>query len=399
MRTTVIKITVVALLLIISFTCSADDENSTANGSMLIDHTCTDITAIPVQYIEAAKQQLIIAYGHTSHGSQLTDGMSALVAFANNGGKGMTHPNNIFAWNDEGTGGALHLNDYAMGGDVGYYPDWYNNTMSYLGKVNPATGKGENNQDVNVIMWSWCGQAAGYSESQMVTDYLTPMSQLENEYFNVKFIYMTCHLDGTGANGNLNKRNEQIRNFCKANNKILYDFADIESYDPDGNVNYMELYGNDNCDYTPTTGGSKNWATAWQESHTENVDWYECSAAHSQSLNGNRKAFAAWWMFARMAGWNPDGGSSVAVDNKKRETLSWSVVENCLRVSVPSIEKIDRIELYDLKGNKLYCKNNPSGSEAMVPLSGANFNGKNMAFFRIISSGKSYSGKFTINTF
>ncbi len=110
---------------------------------------------------------------------------------------------------------------------------------------------------------------------------------------------MTGHLNGTGEAGNVNQRNQQIRNWCAANNKILYDFADVESYDPDGLVNYMQLGCNDNCDYS---GG--NWALDWQATHTQNVDWYACSPAHSQALNGNRKAYAAWWMFARIAGWD-----------------------------------------------------------------------------------------------
>ncbi len=46
---------------------------------------------------------------------------------------------------------------------------------------------------------------------------------------------MTGHTDGTGETGNLNLRNDQVRNYCIANDKILFDFADIESYDPDGN--------------------------------------------------------------------------------------------------------------------------------------------------------------------
>jgi hypothetical protein len=33
------------------------------------------------------------------------------------------------------------------------------------------------------------------------------------------------------------------------------------------------------------------------------VDWYECGAAHTQPLNANRKAYAAWALFARLAGW------------------------------------------------------------------------------------------------
>ena len=53
---------------------------------------------------------------------------------------------------------------------------------------------------------------------------------------------------------------------------------------------------------------SHNWATEWQASHTLNVDWYQCSAAHSQALNGNQKAYAAWHLWARLAGWD---GTSV----------------------------------------------------------------------------------------
>ena len=105
----------------------------------------------------------------------------------------------------------------------------------------PATGRGSKNSDVNVIMWSWCGQASGLSEQQMISNYLAPMSDLETKYWGVKFVYMTCHLDGSGSEGNMNLRNEQIRAYCSANKKILFDFADIESYDPDGQTNYMLL--------------------------------------------------------------------------------------------------------------------------------------------------------------
>lgn len=127
-------------------------------GQIIINHSHTDITALAEHEINEAKSLLHIAYGHTSHGSQLTTGMTGLVAFANDGGKGLDLPEDIFAWNNGGTNGALDLHDYAMGGDVGYYPQWVDNTTSYLGPVNPETGKGTTNPDVNVIMWSWCGQ-------------------------------------------------------------------------------------------------------------------------------------------------------------------------------------------------------------------------------------------------
>ena len=114
---------------------------------------------------------------------------------------------------------------------------------------------------------------------------------------------MTGHLDGTGMEGNLHLRNEQIRQYCVKNKKVLFDFADIESYDPDGN-GYLERLANDNCDYDSDEDGSrdKNWAIDWQESNPG--AWYSCGSAHSQPLNANLKAYAAWWLLARLAGWN-----------------------------------------------------------------------------------------------
>jgi hypothetical protein len=266
------------------------DDEPTATESMIIDHRCTDLDDIPQEWITKAKSDLHIAYGHTSHGSQITDGMTGLVDFAGD----------MYAWNNGGTGGALDLHDCAMGGDVGYYPQWVDNTRSYLGQVNSATGRGSNNPDVNVIIWSWCGQAAGLTEQQMISNYLAPMSDLETKYWGVKFVYMTGHTDGSGLTGNLHLRNQQIRDYCEANKKILFDFEDIESYDPDGKY-FGDKNVTDGCAYS---GG--NWATEWQNSHTQGVDWYQCSSAHSQPLNANLKAYAAWWLWARLAGW--DGG-------------------------------------------------------------------------------------------
>jgi uncharacterized repeat protein (TIGR01451 family) len=276
--------------------------------AIIIDHTTTDITAVPQYWIEEAKRVLHIAYGHTSHGSQVTTGMSGLVGFANGGGKGLALPADIFAWNNGGTGGALDLHDYAMGGDVGYYPQWVDNTRSYLGTPDPVTGRGTNNPDVNVIIWSWCGQASGYTAQQMLDRYLTPMNQLEADYPGITFVYMTGHSDGTGETGNLHMRNQQIRDYCVANNKVLYDFYDIELYNPDGSY-YGDKDVNDQC-YYDSGSGTRNWAEDWQGSHTEGDDWYSCGCAHSRPLNCNQKAYAAWWMWARLAGWTGAGEST-----------------------------------------------------------------------------------------
>lgn len=261
------------------------EEDPTASD-LIIDHRCTKLSSIPAASITLAKQKLHIAYGHTSHGSQLTDGMTGLVTF-----KG-----SAYSWNNGGSGGALDLHDYAMTGDLGA-PDrtsWATRTRTYLAA----------NPDVNVIIWSWCGQVST-STAVDITSYLNLMTALENDFKNVKFVYMTGHLDGGGLTGNLHMRNEQIRTYCKENNKILFDFADIECYNPDGTY-FGAKKPNDACDYDNDGNGTleSNWATQWQNSHTVGVDWYSCSSAHSQPLNANQKAYAAWWLWARLAGWD-----------------------------------------------------------------------------------------------
>ncbi len=285
---------------------------------IIADHTRTNLNVVPEAAILQAKTTLRIAYGHTSHGSQITDGMTGLVAFMN----GRGYPNNLYAWNESGANGALRLDDNAFtsfgASDLGN-PNrtaWSTATRSYLA-ANPST---------NVIMWSWCGQVDGSQTD--IESYLAQMNALETDYPGVRFVYMTGHLNGTGETGNVNVRNNQIRDYCRTNNKTLFDFADIESYDPAGLVNYMALGADDGCNYT-LDGVSRNWATEWQNSHTQNVDWYDCGSAHSLPLNANRKAYAAWWLFARLAGWTPvaDATAPTVATNLHTTSVAYNRVE------------------------------------------------------------------------
>ena len=112
---------------------------------------------------------------------------------------------------------------------------------------------------------------------------------------------MTGHVDHDD-DANNKAANQVIRDYCEANGKVLFDFADIESHDPNGTY---YPYPHDNCDTYSSLHGDRlgNWAEQWQASHIEGVDWYSCSSAHSKPLNANQKAYAAWWLFARLGGW------------------------------------------------------------------------------------------------
>jgi hypothetical protein len=282
-----IKVFLSVVIIALLSGCEKDIDSVPVTGAgIIIDHLSTKLSAIPSEWISAAKDNLHIAYSHTSHGSQLTTGMSGLISF-----KGPS-----YSWNNGGTDGALDLHDYAISGDLGN-PDrttWASRTRTYLA----------DNPDVNIIIWSWCGEVSTATEDDIDT-YLNLMNDLESDFPDVKFVYMTGHLDGTGLTGNLHLRNEQIRNYCKENDKTLYDFADIECYDPDGTY-YGDKRPDDACAYDTDGNGSRdgNWAIAWQNAHTQGVDWFSCSAAHSQPLNANQKAYAAWWLWARLAGWD-----------------------------------------------------------------------------------------------
>jgi hypothetical protein len=111
---------------------------------------------------------------------------------------------------------------------------------------------------------------------------------LEQDFPDRTFVYMTGHLDGTGESGNLRILNEQIRQYCRDNHKILFDFEDIESWDPAGN-------------YYPDESDACGWCATWCANH----DCPSCgSCAHSHCFNCYQKGKAFWTMMARIAGWN-----------------------------------------------------------------------------------------------
>lgn len=250
---------------------------------IIADHTSTDLNQVPFSYTLKAMSTFGISYGHTSHGSQIISGMEAL-----------ERKDGKYAFDITGSDSVLTLFDREPSGDLGNpnRSEWSHRTRERL----------DNGwEDINIVMWSWCGQVSNASEEE-INLYLDLMQSLEKDYPGVVFVYMTGHLDGSGKKGNLHQRNEQIRRFVRANNKVLFDFADIERFDPDGN-DFLDKNANDGCNYSDN-GIEKNWALEWCEKNPDQCRDYQC--AHSEALNCDQKAAAFWWLVARIAGWSPE---------------------------------------------------------------------------------------------
>jgi hypothetical protein len=248
--------------LVIVSVCLALPLWSVSAEAIIADHnTVGQFDLIPEEAFDQIRADCNFFYGHTSHGSQIMTGIAMLA----------------------GESPALYAQPsfYELGDDLGGTGDlfWVAPTRSYL----------NSHPECNIVLWSWCGGVSGNTQVG-IDAYLNAMTDLELEYPGVAFVYMTGHLDGTGADGNLYARNNQIRDYCAANGKVLFDFADIESYDP---------YGT----WYPDETDACYWC----------IDWcavYACPScgdcAHSHCFNCYLKGKAFWWMMAQVLDWEPE---------------------------------------------------------------------------------------------
>jgi hypothetical protein len=119
--------------------------------------------------------------------------------------------------------------------------------------------------------------------------YINKMLALESQYPGKIFIWSTSalwHDAGSACGGAFNscqqiaEFNQQVRAYARAHNKPLYDIADIESHDHNGNPCIVQGY--------------EGLCTEWNEG----------GGGHPNIAGSIRLAKGFWWLMARISGWN-----------------------------------------------------------------------------------------------
>jgi hypothetical protein len=273
---------------------------------------------IPPAYIDAARNNFEVAYWHTSHGTHVTYGVFGLeqrsAEDATRFAVSATDEPGSLYFRDHYGDSYFTRDDLSQTDQHGEWATWVSQCRTWL----------NTNKTTNIFMWSWC-DISGHN----VSNYLASMQTLIDEYGvggskigtgpgdtreePVTFIFMTGH-GNPGANlgaGNPRDQAELIVDYCNAHGYYCLDYYSIDTHAMDGT--YYDDAGDDSnsAQYSAATGSVTGFYHDWQDAHPNG--WFynrdtegniQAGVHCTQHITSNRKAYAFWWILARVAGWD-----------------------------------------------------------------------------------------------
>lgn len=247
-----------ALIVALSLVACTSEGRATA---IIVDHNCVDLSVIPDEYPASAASTRVLMR-HASVGQSIDWGLDCLA------GDHPTNPACSPVQDDKYDRGNWILE--LRGGN------WRDKVDDLVAEATSRTN------DFDVFMMKFCYIDALGDRHPDWEYYRNRMEQLEVEHPHKMFVWWTIPLTRDGQPGT-DLFNAQMRFYCAANDKILFDIADIECYEPNG-VKLTSSAGNDiiSQEYTK-----------------------EIHAGHLNPDGRVRVASAFWHLMARITGWDP----------------------------------------------------------------------------------------------
>lgn len=291
---------VIMLCLAAAALIAAVPAGGAGENPVIIDHNCAHVSSIPDSVLDLVQDSLKYHYAHTSHGGQLRDGL--LVLEDNDPKYAFAYVSNQLPQQE----GALCIFN-GQQAETYIVPELYWSTEEGMDETRAVLAA---NPAINISMWAWCSELGYYTEAE-VQAYLDSLGVLESEFPGVTFVYMTGNAQESGAGGyNRFLRNQQIRQFCLDNNRVLYDFADLD------------------CWYYNTVSGEWEFSTyLYEETEVpvEHPQFNGDETSHTTWESCEQKGKAVWYMSAALAGWKDPTAAAAA---------SWGEVKSMYRKAV-----------------------------------------------------------------
>lgn len=263
--------------------------NPSFSQKLVADHTILSQTtpeswSIPQWLVDSANQNLGIYFAHKSHGRQIVQGLNAIREISSRYGI------DISSATDALQSGVLSIRD----GNT-YIGDFFDGDT-------PANQVLSENTWVNTCLFVWCSEfnygawpdvGVMWDSARVVNEYLAKMEALEEAFPEVQFIYCTgsaYHNAGAEKSYNRFKLNNMIRRYCAENDKVLYDFADLDAW----------AYNRDTGRWERDTAVYEIDGEMVSVPH-QHARYEHGPGTHATPESELVKAMAFWWMMTELA--------------------------------------------------------------------------------------------------